>query len=195
MPAPLILASSSPRRQELLRLARIPFEVEVPEVDESCALPAKEAVAELSRRKALCAAAARPGRFVLASDTLVALDGESLGKPRDAEDARRMLRMLSGRTHHVYTAVTVVTPSGEILTETDASAVTFDSLSDAEIAAYVATGDPLDKAGSYGVQGQASLFVSHLDGSYSGVMGLPLCLVRRLLSRAGYPVFDPEAHA
>ncbi len=186
---PLILASSSPRRHELLRQAGIPFEADAPKVDETCALPAKEAVAELSRRKALAAARAHPGRFILASDTLVSLDGKTLGKPRDPEDARRMLGMLSGRTHHVYTAVTVLAPSGEALTETDTSAVTFDPLTEAEIAAYVATGDPLDKAGAYGVQGRASLFISHLEGCFFGVMGLPLYLVRRLLRRAGY-VFE-----
>jgi len=186
---PLILASSSPRRHELLRQAGIPFEADAPEVDESCDLPAKEAVVEISRRKALAAAKEHPDRFVLASDTLVSLNGVSLGKPRDPEDARRMLRLLSGRTHQVYTAVTVITPRGDVLTETDASEVTFDSLTEEEISAYVATGEPLDKAGAYGVQGRAALFVSHLDGCFFGVMGLPLYLVRRLLLRAGYPVF------
>ena len=187
---PLILASSSPRRAELLERAGIPFETDAPLVDESCSLPAEEAVAELSRRKALAAAAAHPGRFILASDTLVAQDGVSLGKPLDEADAARMLRALSGRTHHVYTGVTVVSPSGEIRTETDISAVTFDPLTDREIADYVSTGEPMDKAGAYAVQGRAALFISRLDGCFSGVMGLPLYLVRRLLRDAGYPLFE-----
>ena len=131
-----------------------------------------------------------PGRFVLASDTLVCLDGVTLGKPEDPEDARRMLRLLSGRTHQVHTGVTVVDPRGAVLTEEDTSDVTFETLSEEEISAYVATGEPLDKAGSYGIQGPFSLFVRHLDGCFFGVMGLPLYLVRRLLLRAGYPLLE-----
>ena len=188
MAEPLILASSSPRRRQLLAQAGVPFETDAPEVDEECNLPAEEAVAELSRRKALAAGATHPGRYVLASDTLVCVDGETLGKPRDPEDAKRMLQLLSGRTHQVFTGVTVLTPDRNLLTETDASHVTFDPLTEAEIDAYVASGDPLDKAGSYGIQGMASLFISHMDGCFYGVMGLPLYLVRRLLNRAGYPI-------
>lgn len=190
MADPLILASSSPRRRELLFQAGIPFEADAPEVDEECGLPAREAVAEISRRKALAAAGAHPGRFILASDTLVAVDGLALGKPRDPEDARRMLRLLSGRTHQVYTGVTVADPQGRVWTETDASSVTFDALSEEEIDAYVAGGEPLDKAGAYAIQGRAALFVSHLDGCFFGVMGLPLYLVRRMLRRAGYPLWS-----
>ena len=193
MPDPLILASSSPRRRELLSQAGIPYEVDAPEVDERCDLPADQAVAELSRRKALAASRVHPGRYILASDTLVALDGRALGKPVDAEDAKRMLRLLSGRTHQVYTGVTVITPSGEVLTDVDASAVTFDPMTEEEIAAYVSTGEPLDKAGAYGIQGRASLYISRIDGCYFGVMGLPLYLVRRLLRRAAFPgMTDPD---
>lgn len=186
MMEPLILASSSPRRKELLTQARIPFETDAPDVDESCTLDAEHAVAELSRRKAAAAAAAHPGRFVLGADTLVALDGRSLGKPADAEDARRMLRTLSGRTHQVYTGVTVISPDGETLTETDASDVTFCTLPENEISAYVASGEPLDKAGAYAIQGKAALWISRMEGSASGVIGLPLHTVYRLLARAGY---------
>lgn len=188
MADPLILASTSPRRRELLALSGIPFEVFAPEADETCDLPAREAVAELSRRKAMAAVKQRPGRFVLASDTLVAVSGAALGKPRSPEDAKRMLRMLSGRTHEVLTGVTVVSPEGTVRTETDASLVTFEEMSESEIDAYVATGEPLDKAGAYAVQGIGGLFIRHLDGNFSGVMGLPLYLVRRLLTQAGYPV-------
>ena len=186
---PLILASSSPRRQELLAQAGIPFEIHAPEVNEDCALPAREAVAELSRRKAQASALRHPDRFILASDTLVTVDGEKLGKPHSPEDACRMLRLLSGRTHEVFTGVTVAAPSGRMLTEVDASSVTFDPLSEAFISAYVAGGEPMDKAGAYAVQGQASLFISRLEGCFFGVMGLPLYLVRRLLQQAGYPLF------
>ena len=190
MAEPLILASSSPRRAELLERAGIPFETDAPLVDESCSLPAEEAVAELSRRKALAAAAAHPGRFILASDTLVAQDGVSLGKPLDEADAARMLRALSGRTHHVCTGVTVISPDGAVHTGTDVSAVTFDELSEREIADYISSGEPMDKAGAYAIQGRAAMYVCHLDGCYSGVMGLPLYLVRRLLRSAGYPMFQ-----
>ena len=190
MPEPLILASTSPRRRELLAQTGIPFETDAPEVDEACDLPAEEAVAELSRRKAEASARNHPGRFILASDTLVAIDGQALGKPLDPEDAKRMLRMLSGRTHQVYTGVTVLSPDGQARTETDISRVTFDPMTEEEIAWYVGSGDPLDKAGAYGVQGQASLFVSRLEGCFFGVMGLPLYLVRRLLRKAGYPLFE-----
>lgn len=186
MTEPLILASSSPRRRQLLAQAGIPFEVDAPQVDEACSLPAGETVAEVSRRKALAAAGAHPGRFILAADTLVALDGQKLGKPRDPEDAARMLRLLSSRTHQVYTGVTVVRPDGAVKTGLDVSEVTFDQLSEEDVQRYVATGEPLDKAGSYGVQGQAALFISHLNGCFFGVMGLPLYLVRRMLKEAGF---------
>lgn len=189
MPISLILASSSPRRQALLTLARIPYEVDVPEVDESCDLPVAEAVAELSRRKASAALSLHPGRFVLAADTLVALDGEKLGKPASEAEACAMLRRLSGRTHTVCTGVTVVDPLGALLTDVDTSFVTFDPMREEEIRAYVDTGEPMDKAGAYAVQGQAALWIRRLEGSPSGVMGLPLDLVRRLLEQSGYPLF------
>lgn len=184
----LILASCSPRRKELLTVAGIPFEAVVSDVDESCALPVGEAVAELSARKALAVGRTYPGRFVLGADTLVAVDGEKLGKPADAEDAERMLRLLSGRTHQVYTGVSLVTPSGNILTEYDRSDVTFCTLSDEEITSYVRSGEPMDKAGGYALQGHASLWITRMEGSYSSVIGLPLYLVRVLLLRGGWPL-------
>lgn len=190
MPLSLILASSSPRRKELLTQLGIPFEISVPEVDEHCALPGPDAVRALSRRKAEAAARMNPGRYVLAADTLVCIHGQTLGKPRDPEDAKRMLRLLSGNTHQVYTGVTVISPEGTLLTDVDHSDVTFAPMDDRMIEDYVATGEPLDKAGAYGIQGRASLFVSRLEGSYSGVMGLPLALVRQLLDRIGYPLYS-----
>ena len=188
----LILASCSPRRSELLTLAGIPFDAVSPDVDETCALSAGEAVAVLSARKAEAVGAQFPGRFVLAADTLVAADGIPLGKPRDAEDAARMLRMLSGRTHQVYTGVSVRSPDGRLFTETDCSDVAFCPVPEEEILAYVRTGEPLDKAGAYALQGRASLWITRLEGSYSSVIGLPLYLVRRLLLEAGYR-FDVSA--
>ena len=182
----LVLASCSPRRSELLTLAGIPFDPVSPDVDETCALSAGEAVAVLSARKAEAVSAHFPGRFVLAADTLVAVDGIPLGKPRDAEDAARMLRVLSGRTHQVYTGVSVCSPGGRLLTETDCSDVSFCSVPEEEILAYVRSGEPMDKAGAYALQGRASLWITRLEGSYSSVIGLPLYLVRKLLLESGY---------
>ncbi len=183
----LILASASPRRSELLSLAGIPFEICTACVDEQCAEPAASAVRILSARKALAVSGKVSGRFVLAADTLVELDGMTLGKPAGPEEAACMLRRLSGNTHHVHTGITVVNPDGVIFTDGDTSSVTFEAIPDPEIEAYVATGEPLDKAGAYAIQGRASLWISHMEGSYSSVIGLPLHLVRSLLIRAGYP--------
>ena len=188
----LVLASQSPRRCELLRRTGIPFETFVPDVDESCDLAPGEAVRVLSRRKALAAAALFPDAFILGSDTLVSLDGAALGKPSGPADAARMLRLLSGNTHQVFTGVTVVSPSGQVLTGADCTDVTFTVIPEEEILSYVASGEPLDKAGSYALQGRASLWVTHLDGSDTSVIGLPLYLVRQLLSEAGFPAFRHE---
>ena len=182
----LILASCSPRRSELLALAGIPFETVSPDVDETCSLPASEAVAVLSARKAQAVGRMYSGRYVLAADTLVALDGVSLGKPADVKEAERMLRSLSGRTHQVYTGVSVLDPSGKLYTETDRSDVTFCDLTEEEIQAYVRSGEPMDKAGAYALQGHASLWITRLVGCYSSVIGLPLYLVRKLLMNCGY---------
>ena len=182
----LVLASCSPRRSELLTAAGIPFETVRPDVDESCGCNAEEAVSLLSERKAKAVSAGCPGRWVLAADTLVALDGVSLGKPSSPEEAIRMLRLLSGRTHQVYTGVTVLSPSGGLYSETDRSDVTFCPVPEEEILAYVRSGEPMDKAGAYALQGRASLWVSRLEGSWSSVIGLPLYTVRKLLLLAGY---------
>ena len=187
----LILASCSPRRKELLSVAGIPFETFIPDVDETCTLPAGQAVAELSARKALAAGSRCPGRFILAADTLVSVDGEKLGKPADNRDAERMLHLLSGRTHQVWTGVSLLTPSGDLYTETDRSDVTFCSVPEEEIEAYVLSGEPMDKAGAYALQGRASLWITRLEGSYSSVIGLPLHRVRSLLLRGGYLLVTP----
>ena len=182
----LILASRSPRRCELLRRIGLSFETDAPDVDESCSLAAADAVQVLSRRKASAAAALHPGLFILAADTLVSFQDESLGKPVDEADAVRMLNLLSGQTHQVYTGVTVISPSGKMFTEYDRTNVTFATLYSEEILSYVRSGEPMDKAGAYALQGRAGMWVEHLDGSDSSVIGLPLYLVRRLLQQAGF---------
>ena len=189
----LVLASASPRRRELLALTGIPFIIDAPQVDEHCTLGTRDAVAELSRRKAEAGARMHPGRVILASDTLVAVDDTPLGKPRDEEDALRMLRSLSGRWHHVYTGVCVVDARGGIHAGVDATAVRFGDMTDGEIRAYIATGEPMDKAGSYALQGIAGLWVEEISGSASNVIGLPLTLTRRLLQEAGLNVLGLAA--
>ncbi len=184
----LVLASRSPRRSDLLRRLGLSFETDDPDVDESCSLPAGDAVRLLSRRKASASALSRPGCFIIAADTLVSCGGESLGKPKNAEDAARMLHLLSGRTHQVYTGVTVISPDGSAFSDVDCTDVTFAVLSDEEIRSYVDSGEPLDKAGAYALQGRAGMWVEHLGGSDTSVIGLPLYLVRRLLLSAGYPL-------
>ncbi len=181
----LILASGSPRRQELLRLLGLPFIVDAPEVDEHTPLGAREAVQLLARRKALAGAEAHPGCVILAADTLVALDDVPLGKPEDEADAFRMLRLLSGNTHHVYTGVCCVAADGSVHSGLDASLVTFGNMTDEEIRAYIATGEPMDKAGAYAMQGGAALWIEEVRGTPSGVIGLPLPLTRRLLAACG----------
>ena len=181
----LILASASPRRRELLALTGLPFTVDAPDVDESCDLAPREAVRELSRRKALAAAALHPGQVILAADTLVAVDEKALGKPRDAEDAFRMLHSLSGRWHQVYTGVTVVDAQGNLRSETAVTDVHFEAMPDEAIRRYIASGEPMDKAGAYAVQGIAGLWIDELRGSHTNVIGLPMALTRRLLEDCG----------
>lgn len=183
----LILASRSPRRCELLSRLGISFDTDAPDVDEHCSLTAPEAVQLLSLRKASAAARLHPGCFILGADTLVTFRGESLGKPVDESDALRMLRMLSGQTHQVCTGVTVISPSGEALTALDITDVTFDPFPDEEILSYIRSGEPMDKAGAYALQGKAGAWVTRLNGSDTSVIGLPLYLVRRLLIRSGFP--------
>ena len=185
----LILASASPRRRELLTLAGIPFQVDVPSVDETCDLPVDQCVVALSSRKAMAAGTMHPGRFILAADTLVSADGKKLGKPSDPGEAVNMLRLLSGRTHQVYTGISVLSPSGEVLSASDRSDVTFCQIPEAELLAYVDSGEPMDKAGAYALQGRASLWITRIEGSYSSVIGLPLYLVRKLLLDSGFPYF------
>ncbi len=188
--AGLILASHSPRRCELLSRLGVPFETDAPDVNETCSLPAPEAVQELSVRKAAAAAQIHPGCWILGADTLVSINGQALGKPSDESEAFEMLKMLSGRTHQVCTGVTVISPEGNTLSGMDSTDVTFDPITDEEILSYVLSGEPMDKAGAYALQGRAASWVSKLNGSDTSVIGLPLYLVRRLLIRAGFPLLN-----
>jgi septum formation protein len=183
----LILASASPRRSELLRAAGFDFQVVPAEVDER-PLPAEapdDYVRRVALDKARAVAASMPDAVVLAADTCVVVDDAILGKPVDAADAARMLAVLSGRPHDVLTGVAVIGPAG-VQVESADSRVVFASLSAAEIAWYVASGEPADKAGAYAIQGLASRYVERVEGSYSNVVGLPVAVVYRLLREQGF---------
>ena len=177
----LILASQSPRRKELLGLFHIPFTVQVADIDEAMD-PSKspqEEVSRVSRLKAL-AVAGNSEDVIIAADTIVVLEGNVLGKPADRRDAIRMLTALSGRDHQVMTGVTVLR-GGEIVSFTEITDLHFRELSDKEIARYVVSGEPMDKAGAYGIQGGAALFCTHMVGDYYNVMGLPVCRLGQVL--------------
>ena len=176
----IILASQSPRRQELLKLIGQPFSIRVADIDETLDDTSPElAVAQLSRRKAE-AVPREPEDVVIAADTIVVCDGEILGKPRDAADASRMLHKLSGRDHQVMTGMTLL-KGDQCRVCTEITDIHFRDLTDREIEAYIRTGEPMDKAGSYGIQGGAALFAERLVGDYYNVMGLPVCRLGQLL--------------
>jgi septum formation protein len=184
----LVLASASPRRRELLQNAGIPFIIHASKIPE---LPregeAPQACAErLAREKALDVFRQRPQDFVLGADTIVIVDGQILGKPHDEVDAARMLRLLSGRTHQVTTGVCLIGPNdkgGSYVgdTRSETTRVTMSELSADDIQSYVATDEPLDKAGAYAIQGKASRWISRIEGDYFNVVGLPVSLVYRML--------------
>lgn len=178
----LILASASPRRAELLRNAGIAFTARatrIPERRKRGELPKKFAE-RLAREKARAIRARKPRSVVLGADTIVVIRGQVLGKPRDRRDAHRMLRLLSGRTHQVTTAVCLAGPGFED-TRSETTRVSMRKLSEKEIRGYVAGGEPMDKAGGYAIQGIASRFVSRIEGCYFNVVGLPVPLVYRML--------------
>ena len=177
----LILASASPRRKELLGLFHIPFEIRVADIDETMDPRKKpyDEVARVSASKALAVCRERED-VVIAADTIVVCGGKVLGKPHSEAEARDMLRLLSGRDHQVMTGVTVVR-GDRVETFTEVTDLHFRPLSEKEIAAYVATGEPMDKAGSYGIQGGAALFCTHMVGDYYNVMGLPVCRLGEVL--------------
>ena len=184
----LILASQSPRRRELLeRMGLTQFEIRPAAGEESASpgLTPAQLVEELSRQKAQeTALTAGAEDVIIAADTVVAADGRVLGKPRTPEEAREMLRFLSGRTHTVYTGVTV-RRGEQVLTRHEATDVLFRSLTEQEIDAYVATGEPMDKAGSYGIQGRGCVLVEGIRGDYYNVMGLPVCRLGLMLREFG----------
>ena len=184
----IILASQSPRRRELLeRMGITRFKTVSPDIDERAfdGLPPEELVRRLSAEKAGAVAdRVGDGAIIIAADTVVALDGTVLGKPGDALEAFKMLSTLSGVRHQVYTGVTVLL-GGERFTEHEVTDVTFRELSEQEIEQYVATGEPMDKAGAYGIQGYGALLIEGISGDYYNVMGLPVCRLGRMLSRFG----------
>ena len=180
----VVLASSSPRRRSLLAMLVQDFAVSNPDIDET---PVKEEspgqyVSRLAAEKARCCASA--DKVILGADTTVVCQDQILGKPTDVAEARRLLNLLSGNTHTVFTAVAMVVGT-QVLSRLTATCVTFTTLAPEAIEAYLQTDEPWDKAGAYGIQGYAGAFVEKIEGSYSGVVGLPLCETRQLLADAG----------
>ena len=178
----VILASRSPRRAELLAAAGFAFEVLAIDVDEApmAGEDPKAYVVRLAIDKASRVAALRPGEVVLGADTTVVVDGRILGKPADAAEAGEMLRLLRGRMHEVHTGVAIVDASG-VRSAADTTRVWFDAMTDEDISAYVASGEPVDRAGAYAIQGLASRFIPRIEGSYTNVVGLPVALVSGIL--------------
>ncbi len=181
-PSHFVLASASPRRAELLTAAGFAFDIAHADIDEALLPrePAGRYVLRLAEGKARAVAARFPDHAVLGADTTVVVDGHVLGKPADAADAVAMLRRLQGRAHEVLTGVALVT-GGQAQVVLEATRVWFGPMTDAEIAVYVATGEPMDKAGAYGIQGWAARYVTRIEGSYSNVVGLPVARVHELL--------------
>jgi septum formation protein len=185
---PLILASASPRRRDYLDMLGLSFSVEVTDTAERV-LPGEtpeEHVERLSREKASAVARRRPEAAVLGGDTVVVLDDEILGKPEDAEDAERMLLRLSGRSHVVASGLALVLPTGEVRSGVTTTEVTFRAFRPRIARAYVDTGEPLDKAGAYGIQGFGAALVSEIRGDYYTVVGLPIPLLVRLFEECGW---------
>lgn len=183
----VILASGSPRRRELMELIGIPFETDVSEADENIEekLPPAEYVGELSKRKAEAVARRHPEDIVIGADTIVVLEGNILGKPKDEDEAYDMLCMLAGKIHSVYTGVTIIFPAEETASVSDSFCVKTDvtmyPADEKLLESYSQCGEPLDKAGAYGIQGKGALLVERIDGDYYNVMGLPIAkLYRRL---------------
>ena len=186
----IILASASPRRKELLEKFGVPFLIRVADIDETMNpgnSPFDE-VARVSRRKAL-AVEKEADDMLIAADTIVVCEGKILGKPRDEADAKAMLRLLSGRDHQVMTGCTVLRGE-QCVTFTEVTDIHFRELTDREIDRYVASKEPMDKAGSYGIQGGAALFCERMVGDYYNVMGLPVCRLGQVLKELAPEIFD-----
>lgn len=193
----LILASTSPRRKDLLSQIGLTFTIVPSDFEEDMSLPLSpdKLTMHLSKEKALAVAKDYPDAVIIGADTVVAIDGAVLGKAHTKEDAQRMLSMLSGKTHQVITGLTVIIPAGESPTgvqiiESVASIndVTFKPLAAEEIEWYIQTGEPLEKAGAYGIQGFGAMFVEKIEGSYSGIVGLPLEILYEIFRRNDYMV-------
>ncbi|MBM6897638.1 septum formation inhibitor Maf [Pseudoflavonifractor capillosus] len=193
----IILASQSPRRKELLsQMGLRGFKVTSPEVDETVEehLPPAQVVEELSRRKALAVARhADQDDLIIAADTVVALEGAVLGKPADQREAFAMLTALSGNRHYVYTGLTVI-KGDQVMTQHECTTVTFRDLEPEEISHYIATGEPMDKAGAYGIQGLGAMLVSGIEGDYFNVVGLPIFRLSRILAGFGLDLFQMADH-
>lgn len=192
---PLVLASTSPRRRELLRRLGLRFHLAVPRASETAIRRARPDLSPrrfalaCARAKALSVAADVPAGLIVGVDTIVVLDGRVLGKPRTRAEARQMLRSLSGRTHRVISGLAVVMmPGRRVRTAAETTRVAFRRLADEEIERYIATREPYDKAGAYGIQEKAGVFVERVEGCYSNVIGLPVTLLLRLLAESGRPV-------
>ena len=186
----IILASKSPRRQELLARLGLDFTVMTEDIDETMdpGLPLEREITRVSEAKARAVQdSAGPDDLIISADTVVCADGKRLGKPADEADARRMLRLLSGRAHTVVSGLCVL-QGGRCETAAVSTAIHFRPLSEREIDAYVASGEPMDKAGAYGIQGLAAIFVDRLDGDYYNVMGFPLCTLAEMLKHFGVNV-------
>ena len=192
----IVLASQSPRRRQLLGQMGLEFTTQSPEIDEAAfqGRDARDLVQILSREKARwIAGQVDPETLVIGADTVVVRDGEILGKPKGEEEARAMLASLAGRPHQVCTGVTVCR-GDKVLTQVEETQVTFRPLTDQEIRQYVSTGEPMDKAGAYGIQGLGALLVQRLEGDYFNVMGLPLCRLGRMLRAFGVELLSPDGH-
>jgi septum formation protein len=205
----LVLASASPRREELLRNAGITFEIEPAHIAEDPlpGEPPRVLAERLAKEKAAAISAQRKSDYILGADTVVVVAGEMLGKPYDNADATHMLKLLSGRTHQVITGVCLMGPVTQVTTSktpptpvgwfedvrSETTQVTMASLTDQEISYYVSTGEPMDKAGAYGIQGIASRWVTRVEGDYSNVVGLPVSLVYRMLVAHGLLQNDGRA--
>ena len=188
MTAPIVLASTSPRRHQLLEMLKIPHRIVAPDVDETRrdGEAPERYVVRLARAKARVVADRMPGEIVIGADTTVVLDGEVFGKPTDPEDAVQMLGRLQGRTHQVMTAVAAARDE-RLEHALDVSRVTFRPVDTATLTGYVSTGEPLDKAGAYAIQGVGALLIERVEGDLFGVMGLPLRLALDLLAGFGQP--------
>ncbi len=182
----IILASSSKRRYELLKSMGVPFRKEIPHVEEVKLSSPKETVIQNALIKAEAVQKSCSGSIILSADTVVSIDGNVIGKPKDADDAVNMLKSLCGRWHTVYTGVCLISETGESFTELCGTRVHMVKLSEEEIKKYVSTGEPMDKAGGYALQGIAGAFISEIHGSYSNVIGLPTSVVRDMLKNINY---------